>query len=52
MSQRLLGLVLAFVGCILVFFTSSKAKDEKLVVLSLIGGSIAIGFGLKMMVEG
>jgi len=51
MLERLGGLALAFVGCILVFFTSPRVKDEKAVVASLIGGSIAIGLGLKMMIE-
>jgi len=48
--ERVAGLVLAFVGCVLIFFTSPKAKDEKMVVLSLIAGSIALGYGLKLMV--
>lgn len=49
--QKLIGLLLAFVGCVLVFFTSPKVKDERVVVACLIGGSVAIGFGLKLMIE-
>jgi hypothetical protein len=49
MLDRLAGLGLAFVGCILVFFTSSKVKNEISVILCLVGGSIAIGMGLKLM---
>lgn len=49
MSEKLAGLALAFVGCILIFFTGPNVKDEKAVVACMIGGSFAIGIGLKIM---
>lgn len=51
MFERLSGVVIAFIGCILVFLVSSKAKDDKTLIASLIVGSIAIGAGLKLIIN-
>lgn len=48
---RLVGLAVAFIGCILVFFTSSKVKSEAATMACLIGGGAAIIYGLKLMIE-
>ena len=48
---RIVGLAVTFIGCILVFFTSSSVKNEAAAMACLVGGGAAIIYGLKLMIE-